>query len=143
MKCPECGSEAKLVESTVVYKKDYGWLWVCENYPRCNTYCGCHNGTKKPLGMMAGPELRIVRMKVHKRLDRLWKTGQMSRQEAYRWLADEMAIEISKCHVGMFDYEQCNLALACLYRLMPEKKVPSVEVVGRNYIPSQDSSPPF
>ncbi len=136
MHCPVCGAAAKLVESRVVYGKDYGWMWVCSSYPDCDTYCGCHKGTEKPLGRMAGYETREARKKLHSMFDPLWKNGNLTRKECYRRLAEAMQIDIKVCHIGMFDLRQCLQAISVVTQI----KHPSVEVVGRDYVPSTDTS---
>lgn len=53
MKCPYCGATMVLRDAPYVYPttkkaKDWGSVWVCENYPKCDTYVGCHKGTTIP-----------------------------------------------------------------------------------------------
>lgn len=117
MNCPNCGTPAKLVNSTVVYGKDYGPLWICGNYPKCDCYCGCHKGTNEPLGTMADKETRELRKKVHAAFDPLWKYGPMRRHEAYGLLSAAMLIEPAECHVGMFNSMRCKAALDCIKRI--------------------------
>jgi hypothetical protein len=74
----------------------------------CDAYVGCHKGTEKPLGKLANKELRQWRMKAHNAFDPFWKHGNMDRSEAYLWLANELGIDVKKCHIGMFDIEQCK-----------------------------------
>jgi hypothetical protein len=115
--CPYCGSSAKLVDSTVIYRSagDYGWSWVCERFPKCNAYVGCHPGTKKPLGRLADKELRKAKMAAHAAFDRLWKAKialgsqkKRARGAGYQWLADQLGIPADQCHIGMFDAETCR-----------------------------------
>jgi polyhydroxyalkanoate synthesis regulator phasin len=45
-------------------------------------------------------------MKAHEAFDKLWKTGKMDRQEAYRRLARELGKEVEKTHIGwMYEAE--------------------------------------
>ena len=48
--CPYCGAHAALQKGSYVYgensKEEY--LYVCTNYPLCDSYVGVHVGTKKP-----------------------------------------------------------------------------------------------
>lgn len=111
MKCPYCGGRVKLVPASVVYHKNYPnktKLWVCENYPSCDAYVGCHQGTDIPLGRLANGRLRALKVEAHKQFDPIWKSGLLSRKDAYRWLAEMLQIPESECHIGMFSSELCN-----------------------------------
>jgi hypothetical protein len=76
----------------------------------CGAWVGCHPGTVKPLGRLANAELRKAKMHVHAVFDPLWKSGAMSRSEAYRRLSDALGLPASETHVGMFDVETCRRA---------------------------------
>jgi hypothetical protein len=119
--CPYCGDEAKLEDSSKIYRgRSYGPAWICRKYPVCDAYVGCHPGTEKPLGRLADRDLRAAKMKAHSALDPHWrrkvdlcgwrKSG--ARKWAYRKLAKEMGISEDECHVGMFDVEQCARVIA-------------------------------
>lgn len=110
--CPYCGGRAVISDGTVIYGRSYGRVWICPNYPECDSYVGCHPGSRRPLGRMANKELRALKIQVHKAFDGLWKSRMMKRSEAYKWLADAMKIPQRECHVGMFDEDSCRAALA-------------------------------
>ena len=38
--------------------------------------------------------------------------GRMSRNGAYRWLAERMKLALEECHIGMMDAEQCARVVA-------------------------------
>ena len=111
-RCPYCGAEVVLKEAYEVYgterSKKYPKMWVCSNFPKCDAYVGCHEGTDIPMGRLANARLRTLKMEAHKQVDVLWKSGLMSRREAYRWLADMMNMELDDCHIGMFDIKRCQ-----------------------------------
>lgn len=106
--CPYCGSDTKCIDSATIYGRSYGWVWVCVNYPECDSYCGCHPGTKKPLGRLADYELRKAKKAAHAAFDPMWKKGTMKRTVAYRWLSQQLGIPEKCCHIGMFDVDQCK-----------------------------------
>ncbi len=86
--CPYCGNRVSLVDAIVVYSKlGYGKLWLCENYPVCDSYVGAHNQDDSPKGTLANSQLREWRKNAHAVFDPLWKSGYMSRKEAYGWLS--------------------------------------------------------
>lgn len=120
--CPYCGSQAVCRDSSTVYGKSYGRVWVCARYPECDSYVGCHRGSRQPLGRMANKELRALKRKVHSAFDSLWKSGVMKRTQAYKWLADELKIPQWSCHIGMFDKETCEEALR-ICKNSPDKRI--------------------
>lgn len=113
MKCPYCGGGVKLVSSSVVYHSfNKGQkMWVCENYPKCDAYVGCHPNTEVPLGRLANKKLRSLKSEAHRQFDPMWKSGYMTRDNAYKWLAKEMCLTSKECHIGKFDNEMCKRAI--------------------------------
>lgn len=124
MKCDKCNMPAKLLKnSTPVYGRDYGPVWVCGNFPLCDARCGCHKGTHNPLGTLADAETRRLREQCHAAFDPLWRRGAMTRKEAYGRLAKAMLISIRDCHFGMFNKLRCQAALDCIKRIKWELEV--------------------
>lgn len=110
--CPNCGGKGILEDSAKVYHgRSYGMMYICENYPQCDSYVGVHKGTPRPLGVMANGELRTLKKQCHERFDEFWKSGAMSRQKAYRKLQRLMNLPPQKAHIGMFSVEQCRQLL--------------------------------
>lgn len=111
-KCPYCGAKVELKSAYDIYhtnkSKDYGLVYVCSNYPICDSYVGCHKNSDRPLGRLANPRLRSLKSEAHKQFDKLWKKKIMSRREAYKWLSVALDIPIEECHIGMFDVNMCK-----------------------------------
>lgn len=136
--CPTCKVKALLVDDSFVYRgKSYGSkMYVCPNFPTCDTYVGVHKGTETPKGTMANRQLRAARMKAHEKFDPLWeldyelKKSQATfqaekrkkdnlparhkavskssvRNKWYAWLAGELGIPVDQCHIGMMDEAMC------------------------------------
>lgn len=105
--CPHCGSRSAKYHrtSTHIYGRDYGAVYHCEP---CNAYVGVHANGCKPKGSPATYEWREARKRAHAAFDPIWKSGTLSRGEAYRRLALSLGIQQSECHIGMFDPEQCE-----------------------------------
>lgn len=108
-KCPYCQCPAKLVSGMVVFparpslaKHSY---WQCV---RCGARVGCHPKSTAPLGELADGKTRFMRAKAHEEFDRLWKGGLMGRQDAYRWLREQLGLGYGECHIGMFDAAMCQ-----------------------------------
>lgn len=106
--CPCCGSSASIRDSAVIYGKSYGQALICDRFPACDTFVGCHRASGKPKGTMAERALREARKRAHASFDPLWRDGKLSRHEAYAWLSSEMGVEPNQCHIGLFDVEQCQ-----------------------------------
>ena len=111
MKCSYCGEGAKLVTGYEIYphRPDLANLKVWSCAP-CGAWVGTHKNSPdhKPLGRLANAELRKAKMAAHAVFDPLWKSGRMSRREAYSMLAQRMGISKEQAHIGMFDVDQCK-----------------------------------
>lgn len=114
--CDYCHRTAELVNGYMVYERcrpdlKHQKFWRCKP---CEAWVGCHPGSAIPMGRLANAELRKAKQAVHRVLDPLWKSGAMSRNDAYKMLAQGMGIAIQNCHVGMFDVPACETAVAVL-----------------------------
>lgn len=109
--CRYCSGDVELVSNSEVYKgREYGdWPYAYLCRP-CDAYVGLHPNTDLPLGTLANKELRESR-KVNKWLFiELTKDKGWSRTQAYHWLAKRMRIKPSRCHWGVFDIDDCEMA---------------------------------
>jgi len=105
MDCPYCNNTAQWVENKAVYGDNIGksyMVWLCQP---CDAYVGCHNNSKEPLGIIADKITREWRQKAHKAFDPLWKSGNMSRSEAYKKLNACFNQEI---HIGQAGEVTCK-----------------------------------
>ena len=95
-----CSVNIELTTNDKIYGRTYGnWphIYYCND---CRAAVGCHPGTFIPLGRMADRTTRQLRTKAHNEFDRLWQTGLMSRAKAYNWLANQLGIDPSDCHIS-------------------------------------------
>ena len=118
--CPYCGKSTDFIDSSYVYKKSYGMIYICKP---CGAYVGTHKGTDRALGRLADWELRTAKKKAHFYFDKISRTGLINkiwtdflpctknREKAYIWLSKQMKLEREFCHIGMFSVEQCNQAI--------------------------------
>lgn len=60
-------------------------------------------GTKKRDG-----RANAHRARAHRAFDRIWKTGLMSRSDAYRWLSVQMGWPLDDTHMGMMKKADCE-----------------------------------
>jgi len=108
--CPYCRKEARCIDSIFIYKtKSYGYMWFCDCV-KDFAYVGCKKGTAVPMGTLANKNLRRWRKVVHITFDSLWNGKNerlMSRDDAYSWLSQKMGISSDRCHIAMFNEDQC------------------------------------
>lgn len=119
--CPYCNEQATLASSVKIYGRDYGMMYICKNYPACDSYVGVHTHNNEPLGRLANRELREWKIKAHAAFDPLWQKKlakrrkekphykkSWARNSGYQWLASVLGLEKDDCHIAMFDIEQCK-----------------------------------
>ena len=114
--CDYCGVAAQVVTGKFLYPRRPDLakhkFWYCED---CQAWVGCHhNDIRQPKGRLANAELRKMKMAAHRAFDPIWMNGSWKgsrsrkRGKAYRMLADKMGITVDKCHIGMFNLDQCR-----------------------------------
>ena len=106
--CPGCQCEAPWVPNSEKYGSNFGASYMCYYCRPCDTYVGCHNNTREPLGTMAGLSLRTLRRQVHTVFDKIWMSEGISRSNAYGRLSMLMGKET---HIGASDEQMCNRIL--------------------------------
>lgn len=108
--CPYCHGKADLQPGDRVWpNKGQSPLYVCENYPRCNSYVRCHEGTTRPLGTLADKRLRGLRKIAHDVFDPLWKASdnELGRSVAYEVAGTVMGVK-GEFHIGNLDAAGCQ-----------------------------------
>lgn len=127
--CPYCGQQSNLVGGDVIYphRSDLHSLMFWQCAP-CDAYVGCHkrgatvlvnkrqvrsDGTL-PLGRLADAQLRKAKSAAHAAFDPLWRSGEMTRREAYAWLATTLGLSSDKCHIGMMDVDACQAVVVAV-----------------------------
>lgn len=109
LRCPYCDRLAVLLSGVDVYPHrpdlDDRLFWVCRV---CDAWVGCHPGTARPMGTLANESLRRSRRSAHAAFDPLWRSGVMTRKQAYTWLAGALNVAIEDCHIGMFGASKCR-----------------------------------
>ena len=110
--CDNCASfDVRFTGNEAIYGKPYGewpYVYFC---PSCGAAVGCHPGTRIPLGRMADKKTRQLRAKAHQVFDPLWKSGAMSRTEAYNLLARHLGIAYEQCHISQMNVEQLQYVI--------------------------------
>ena len=110
IRCPVCGAMAILKPASEVYGEPARTdrMYVCSNYPGCRSYVSTYPGTNIPMGTLADGDLRNLRIQAHRKFDEVWKSGIMSRNSAYRWMADYFGIPLGEAHIAMFGEYRCR-----------------------------------
>ena len=110
IRCPYCGSHAVLKSADGIYKDNSKnmMLYVCSRYPKCDAYVRCHAGTTIPVGSMANHELRALRKTAHDYFDKLHKSGLMTKEDAYHWLAATVDAPMKHAHIGHLSEYYCK-----------------------------------
>jgi ssDNA-binding Zn-finger/Zn-ribbon topoisomerase 1 len=121
VKCPDCGSPMVLRETTrFLYPKSgqprrfYG----CSKYPQCRATHGAHpNGN--PCGIPGDASTKKARIEAHNVFDTLWKSGRMTRPQAYQVMQELMGLPESQAHIAMFNREQCSKLVSAILTQYP------------------------
>lgn len=113
--CRHCNAEVKLVSNAEIYGREYGewpWAFLCQDKD-CRAYVGLHPFTGIPLGTLATASIRSARRQAKDLFNPLWQSGEMTRNEAYAWLAEQLGItNVEECHIGWFDVPECKHVVA-------------------------------
>jgi zinc-finger-containing domain len=104
--CPLCGAMARLSEGRWGLKAEHCGLWSWNGKP------------------LVSRETHMARILAHDAFDRLWKSREMSRGEAYRRLQIVMGLGQAECHISLMSAD-----LAARVRLL----VMAGALVGRQF----------
>ena len=116
--CPYCNCGTTLVPSEHIYgSNNFPGLFFLQCTANKDHYVGTRNNGKAH-GTLADKDLRLLRRTGHGLFDPLWKRGPEKkfrhREAAYSWLSTQMNLPKSLTHFGMFDSEQCLLAISIM-----------------------------
>ena len=109
--CPYCGAKATLHSASYVYgetAKTNDLLYVCDRYPKCNAYVGAHRKSKQPMGTLANGDLRNKRIQAHRAFDWIWKSGLMTKWQAYKWMQSKLGLSDKQAHIAKFSEYMCD-----------------------------------
>lgn len=56
-------------------------------------------------------ELRKAKIAAHTAFDSLWKSGKITRGNAYKWLSEVLGLPPIETHIGKFDLQRCEQVL--------------------------------
>jgi len=124
IKC-HCGAHAQKRPASVVHgdKANGEYLYVCSRYPACDSYVGVHKKSLKPLGTLAGRELRGKRIEAHKYFNRLWESGIMKKWQAYKWMEGKFGLNSQQAHIAEFSEYMCGELIAECKRALKNNNI--------------------
>ena len=116
--CPYCGAEAILKPSSMVFgihtEDAKQQIYVCRNWPACDSYVFAHRKDGSPMGTLANKELRQKRIQTHKVFSAYQKATKMKKWAAYIWLEGKLGLTEKTMHIGLFSSEDCDRAITLL-----------------------------
>lgn len=129
-----CGRPAVLRSAEGLCKthREGAMAYVCSGYPACNSYVMAHPDTLEPMGSLAGPELRKLRIQAHRQLDRLQRAGLMTRRQAYQWLAYVVQAPMGHAHIGHLGEYYCKEIIREGQKLLETERSPNWGLITYN-----------
>lgn len=96
--CPDCGAQMRLK-----YPPHDRPFYSCVRFPSCR---GSHlaHADGAPVGIPADAQTRKARADAHQAMDRLWKDGQRTRDQAYAMISGLVGFP---ARLGSCDFQQC------------------------------------
>lgn len=112
IKCPYCGGKAILRPASYVYGtamiEKGRHLYLCTNWPACDSYVSAHKSSLLPMGTLANGDLRHKRILAHRALAEYQRCHYMDKWAVYLWLQMQLGLSSEETHVGQFSAEQCE-----------------------------------
>ena len=110
-KCPYCSGKLIIRDADEIYtdKGSNEKLFVCSNYPKCDTYTRAtlFNGKLTPVAIPGNKQLRNLRAEAHYYFDKISELGILSRTDSYKWLSERLELKYVHSHIGEFSEYQC------------------------------------
>ncbi len=126
VRCPYCGAQAKLRPATAVYgdatiNKDT-YVYLCDRYPKCDSYVYAHPQSKEPMGTLANGDLRHKRILAHRAINKLCKSKKMTEREVYKFLGYQLGIPFEMTHIASFGEYMCGRVVQVCYELIDKTR---------------------
>jgi ssDNA-binding Zn-finger/Zn-ribbon topoisomerase 1 len=85
----------------------FSLFWGCTLFPKCRGTHGAHPDGQ-PLGKPADSATKAARIRAHEVFDRLWKTHNLSRRQAYMIMQRVLDMSADEAHIAKFSIKQCE-----------------------------------
>ena len=116
IQCPYCGANAVLKSANKLFGAKVHdpdrFLYVCSNWPACDSYVTAHAADRSPMGTLANRQLRHKRIQAHKALLAYRKATRTEKWASYIWLEGKLGLDQKKTHIGMFSDAECDQVIA-------------------------------
>ena len=124
MRCPYCGAPVVYRSADGIYQnnKNGAMLYVCSRYPECGRLCAGAAGDDYPPGDAGQWGPACLRRETHQYFDKLYTSGWMTKQEAYRWLANFLQAPQSQAHIGYLGEYTCRQVLRACKEMLGERE---------------------
>lgn len=110
--CDNCRSKnIALLKSEIKHEDNptkWIWIYLCHD---CNAKVACHPNSFLPMGLMADGFTRSLRKRAHAVFDPIWQSGLKTRARAYEWLADQLVINVGRCHISWLNVAQLKTVI--------------------------------
>lgn len=113
--CPKCKQQVEIITEMRLYNRVHDGSKYIGCY-ECNLYVKLDKRTGKPLGYMADRKTRLARKEAHKYLDKVWRDGILTRDEAYQYLRDNLHKSRSEGHIAKLNKTECDILIKVLKR---------------------------
>lgn len=64
------------------------------------------------MGTLANGDLRHKRIEAHKAFDWMWRSGLMSKRQAYKWMQAKLGLNEEQAHIAKFSEYMCGELIA-------------------------------
>ena len=64
------------------------------------------------MGTLANGDLRHKRIEAHKAFDWIWRSGLMTKWQAYKWMQGKFGLNESQAHIAKFSEYMCDQLIA-------------------------------
>lgn len=116
LNCPYCGAPAVCRPASTVYgssvKTKGSYLYLCSNWPVCDSYVAAHKRDRRPMGTLANGRLRHQRILAHRALEDFRRSHHMEKWAAYVWLQGKLGLSAEQTHIGQFSEKRCGEVIA-------------------------------
>ncbi len=109
IRCPKCGAKAHAETTRYGIRNRHCDLWSWGDAPLVNR------------------ETHEARKAAHAAFDTLWKSGLMSRGEAYRCLQKKLKLTPDECHMKLMDAATAGLVPQAVMEIQQENDVDVIE----------------
>ena len=126
--CPYCGGKAILRPTEYlfedhIYDRSASHYYVCNNYPRCNTYISCQHGNFAPNGTLADSWLRMRRIVAHRYIDLIASNRIMGHKSIYYLIAGKLGLAEHQAHIRFSNEKNIEDIIAILRQILDNNKI--------------------